>query len=132
MKDLRQYILEAEDDNKKTTERGKIKFVIWETPDKKLSWLNDYQSYQKIEAKYEEDADANKGLKVAFLLGRQDNSWKLWVGKIGVVSYSDDPYCDLKCRKFADAILNALDKADEIIKEIKENPNDWVQYYVDR
>ena len=48
MKSLSQYILEAEDDvtspgnegKEKTTQRGNIKFVIWEEPDKKVSWLD--------------------------------------------------------------------------------------------
>ena len=50
MKDLRQYILEAEGDEgeEKTTQRGKIKFVIWEEPEKKVPWLDNNEKYQKI------------------------------------------------------------------------------------
>ena len=60
MKSLSQYILEAEEDTEgasaagnegeeKTTQRGKIKFVIWEEPDKKVSWLDNNEKYQKID-----------------------------------------------------------------------------------
>ena len=60
MKDLRQYILEAEGDEgeEKTTQRGKIKFVIWEEPEKKVPWLDNNEKYQKIEYKHE-DKDKN-------------------------------------------------------------------------
>ena len=50
MKDLRQYILEAEGDEgeEKTTQRGKIKFVIWEEPEKKVPFrYNDKKRKQK-------------------------------------------------------------------------------------
>lgn len=132
MKDILRYILEKSDDEKFEKERGKIKFVIWKSPEEKLSWLEDGEQYQKIEAKYEEKPDAYEGIKVSFLLGQDGDDWKLWVGKPGVVSYSDDPYCDLECKSFKDAILKALDKAEKILKEIEEQPNNWVQYYVDR
>lgn len=138
MRSLQEYIYtkineaDEKEEEKLATERGKIKFVIWEKPDKKVSWLNDNHSYQKIEAKYEEKPDFNDGLKISFLLGYKDDSWRLWIGKIGVVSYSDDPYCDLECKTFRDAILRALDKAEEIIKQIQDEPNNWIQFYIDR
>ena len=71
MKDLRTYILEAEeDDNKeadeKTTQRGKIKYTIWESPDKKVNWLENNEKYQKIEYKHE---DQDKQIFIDFLLG---------------------------------------------------------------
>ena len=45
MKSLLQYILESEN----STERGNIKFTIWEAPDKKVKWLNNNKDYEKIE-----------------------------------------------------------------------------------
>ena len=66
MKDLRQYILEAEGDEgeEKTTQRGKIKFVIWEEPEKKVPWLDNNEKYQKIEYKHE---DRDKNIFIDFL-----------------------------------------------------------------
>ncbi len=46
---------EAEEDKEKTTERGNIKFTIWESPDKKISWLKPNAKYQKIEYVYENE-----------------------------------------------------------------------------
>lgn len=126
MKPLIQYIQEAEEDKKKTTERGNIKFTIWEEPDKKVNWIEDNENYQKIEYKYE---DPKKGISIDFLLGFKDDSWRLWIGKIGSVSYDDDPYTNLETDKFADAIVKALDKVQEFIKDVKDDPLNYVQFY---
>ena len=150
MKDLKDYMLEAlmndreiipsindhinEDDStdeEKSTERGKIKFTIWQSPEKKLSWIENNKDYQKIECKYEEKEDANEGIKICFLLGFKDNSWKLWMGKIGVVTYSDDPYCSFDTQDFSEAMIKCLDKCEEIIQDIKDHPQNWVQFYDD-
>ena len=139
---INNYILEAEEDNEseenndendseeKTTQRGNIKFVIWEEPDKKVSWLKDNNKYQKIEYKHE---DKEKKLFIDFLLGyvKEENTWKLWIGKIGAISYDDDPYCDFETESFATAIVKALDKVEEFIKEVEEEPENWIQYYKD-
>ena len=110
MKNLRQYILEAEGDEgeEKTTQRGKIKFVIWEEPDKKVNWIKNNEKYQKIEYKHQ---DKTKKMFIDFLLGydKAHDTWKLWVGKIGGVTYDDDPLCDLKTNEFSKAIVSALD-----------------------
>ena len=50
MKSLLQYILESEN----TTERGNIKFTIWESPEKKVKWLDNNKNYQKIEYQYKD------------------------------------------------------------------------------
>lgn len=126
MKPLIQYIQEAEEDKKKTTERGNIKFTIWEEPDKKVKWLEDNENYQKIEYKYE---DPKKGISIDFLLGFKDDSWRLWIGKIGSVSYDDDPYTNLETDKFANAIVKALDKVQDFIKDVKDDPLNYVQFY---
>ena len=142
MKSFKDYILEAEEDNEsventdeknsdeKTTQRGNIKFTIWKEPDKKVTWLNGNEPYQKIEYKYE---DKDKHISIHFLLGyvKEKDTWELWIGKIGAISYDDDPYCDLKCDEFSSAIIAALDKVEEFIKEVKDNPENWIQYYKD-
>jgi hypothetical protein len=141
MKSLSQYILEAEEDSEdiaspgnegeeKTTQRGKIKFVIWEEPDKKVSWLDNNEKYQKIEYKHE---DKDKNIEIDFLLGyvKDEDTWKLWIGKIGAVNYDDDPYCDFETNKFAEAIVAALDKVEEFVKDVEDEPENWIQYYKD-
>lgn len=130
MKTLVQYIIEAEENKDKenqSTERGKIKFTIWEEPDKKVTWLNDNEKYQKIEYKYE---DKKEGLAIDFLLGFQEDSWKLWIGKIGSCSYDDDPYCSFDTKKFSEGIIAALDKVEEFLDKVKEDPSNYVQFYV--
>jgi hypothetical protein len=84
MKSLKNYILEEKkEDKEKTTRRGNIKFTIWEEPDKRVNWLDDNKSYQKIEYKHE---DKDKKIFIDFLLGFKDNSWRVWIGKIGSTS----------------------------------------------
>ena len=53
----------------------------------------------------------------------------MWIGKIGSTSYDDDPYYDLKTKKFAHAIVNALDKVEEFIAKVEEEPENYVQFY---
>lgn len=129
MRTFVQYLKEEEENKEKTTERGNIKFTIWEAPDKKVKWLDDNKSYQKIEYKYE---DNKKNIFIDFLLGFKDGSWKLWIGKIGSVGYDDDPYCSFKTDKFADAIVKALDKVQEFLDEVREDPINYVQFYKDK
>ena len=128
MKNLKSYILEANDKN--STQRGNIKYIIWLSPDKKVTWLKDNQPYQKIEYKHE---DNDKNIFIDFLLGYVDEqkTWKLWIGKIGSLSYDDDPDCDVETDKLAGAIVKALDKTEEFIKEVESDPQNWVQYYKD-
>ena len=126
MKRLINYINEAEEDKKKIARRGNIKFTIWEEPDKKVTWLEDNQKYQKIEYKYE---DKKEQCFIDFLLGFQDDSWKLWIGKIGSCSYDDDPYCSFDTKKFAEAIVAALDKVEEFLDKVKEDQENYVQLY---
>jgi len=134
MKDLKIYIKEAEeteaDEQAKLNRRGNIKFTIWEEPDKKVKWLKTNDKYQKIEYKHE---DKTKQMFIDFLLGfdKEHNTWKLWVGKIGGVTYDDDPLCDLKTDNFAKAIVTALDEVEEYIDKVEQDPSDWIQYYKD-
>ena len=113
-------------DKEKLTRRGNIKFTIWEEPKKKVNWLDDNQKYQKIEYQYR---DKKKNIDIDFLLGFQDNSWKLWIGKIGAISYDDDPWCDFKTNKFSEGIVAALDKVEEFMDDVEKNPDNWVQFY---
>lgn len=133
MRSLTEYIssqiFEGEDEDKeKTTRRGQIKFTIWEEPDKKVTWLDDNEKYQKIEYKLE---DKDKGLSIDFLLGFQEGSWKLWIGKIGSCSYDDDPYCSFDTDKFSEGIVAALDKVEEFLQKVKDDPDNYVQYYIE-
>lgn len=116
----------SEDDAKKI-ERGEIKFTIWEAPDKKITWLENGQKYQKIEYVYE-----NKELNITidFLLGQEDGIWKLWCGKVGATTYDDDPYCSFDTEDFAHGVVDCLDKVQEIIQDVKDNPDNWVQFYI--
>jgi hypothetical protein len=62
---------------------------------------------------------------------KDEDTWKLWIGKIGAVNYDDDPYCDFETNKFAEAIVAALDKVEEFIKDVEDEPENWIQYYKD-
>ena len=126
MKSLKDYIKEEKQDITANVSRGDIKFTIWKSPDQKVRWLHDNESYLKIEYKLEDKED---GLSIDFLLGFQDDSWKLWIGKLGSCSYDDDPYCSLNTSKFAEGIVAALDKVEEFVKKVKDDPEDYVQYY---
>lgn len=126
MKTLKEYLLEEKNDITASTSRGDIKFTIWKAPDKKVRWLNDNESYLKIEYKLE---DKEEGLFIDFLLGFKDDSWKLWIGKIGSCSYDDDPYCSFETTKFDKAIVGALDKVEEFVKKVKEDPESYIQFY---
>ena len=86
----------------------------------------DNEEYLKIEYKLEDKED---NLSIDFLLGFQGGSWKLWIGKIGSCSYDDDPYCSFDTAKFAEGIVAALDKVEEFVKKVKDDPEDYVQYY---
>lgn len=130
MKSLREYLIredEEKDKDKPTLERGNIKFTIWEEPDKKVTQLENNYKYQKIEYKYE---DKDNGISIDFLLGFQDQSWKLWVGKIGSCSYDDDPYCSFDTDDFKKGIIACLDKVEEFIQKVQDDPENYVQFYV--
>ena len=126
MKTLRDYLLEEKDDVTAAAERGKIKFTIWKAPDKKVKWLEDNEAYQKIEYQLE---DKEAGIYIDFLLGYQEDSWKLWIGKIGSCSYDDDPYCSFDTKKFSEGIVSALDKVEEFVKKVKDEPENYIQFY---
>lgn len=117
---------DKDNEKKKLIRRGNIKFTIWEEPKKKVNWLNNNEKYQKIEYQYR---DKEKNIDIDFFLGFQDNSWKLWIGKIGAITYDDDPWCDFKTNKFSEGIVAALDKVEEFIDDVEENPDNWVQFY---
>jgi len=135
MKTLVQVIKESskdkKDDDKKRKEiRKKLQFHIYKDDGHLVPRLRDNEDYQKIDCVYEESEDYNDGIKVYFLLGRKDDSWYLWAGKPGVLSYTDFPYKDLNTKHFAEALVNALDEAEDLILQIKAEPKNWVQYYV--
>lgn len=114
-------------DKDKLIRRGNIKFTIWEEPKKKVNWIKNNNQYQKIEYQYR---DKEKHINIDFLLGFKDNSWRLWIGKIGAISYDDDPWCTFDTDNFSEGIVAALDKVEEFIDDVNENPDNWVQFYV--
>ena len=127
MRTLTQYILEEGDASITTkTSRGDIKFTIWRDPETKVKWLNDNEAYQKIEYQL---LDKEDKLSIDFLLGFKDSSWQLWIGKPGSCSYDDNPYCDFKTDKFAEGIVAALDKVEEFVKKVKDDPVNYTQFY---
>ena len=126
MKTLKEYLLEEKGDITASTSRGDIKFTIWKAPDKKVKWLDDNEAYQKIEYQLE---DKEEGLYIDFLLGYQDDSWKLWIGKIGSCSYDDDPYCSFETKKFSEGIVAALDKVEEFVQKVKDDKESYIQFY---
>ena len=135
MKRLKHYIIEANDNNSEEQDesvnrRKDIMFTIWKEPDKKVKWLKDNEKYQKIEYKHE---DKSRKMSMSFLLGydKENDTWKLWVGKIGAITYDDDPLCSLETNKFSQAIIKGLDKIEEYIKKVEDDPSDWIQYYKD-
>lgn len=111
----------------KLKERAEIKFKIWKDGGELADWITDRDGYQKIEYVYK---DKEKGITIDFLLGRKDGSWFVWAGKDGAVNYDDQPYKDLKTPYFRDAIMNSLDKIQELIQDVKDNPDNWSQYYI--
>ena len=135
MKTLKDYIIEANDNNSEEQDesvnrRKDIMFTIWKEPDKKVKWIKDNEKYQKIEYKHE---DKSRKMSMSFLLGydKENDTWKLWVGKIGAITYDDDPLCSLETNKFSQAIIKGLDKIEEYIKKVEDDPSDWIQYYKD-
>ena len=125
MRKFKDYIKEEKNDVTSGIKRGDIKFTIWKAPDQKVTKLDDDEPFQKIEYKLED-----KELSIDFLLGTQDGSWKLWIGKIGSCSYDDDPYCDFETSSFKKAIIACLDKVEEFIKKVKEDEHNYIQYYI--
>lgn len=113
----------------KLKERSEIKFKIWKTGGERADWLNDEDGYQKIEYIYN---DKEKNITIDFLLGRKDGVWQLWAGKDGAVGYDDEPMHNLEVTSFRDAIMASLDKVQELIADVKENPDNWVQFYIGR
>lgn len=128
MKSLSKYITEKEQEKKEEENniQDNIKFTIWEEPKKKIKWLENNEKYQKIEYKYIDD---KKNIEICFLLGFKDNSWQLWIGKIGAISYDDDPWCSFETKSFAQAVTDSLQKIEDFIKDVEENKNNWVQFY---
>lgn len=126
MKSLQNYIVEAQSDKQDPIPRADIKFTIWEDPKKQVRWLTDNNAYQKIEYQYK---NTTKNIFIDYLLGFKDDSWQLWAGKIGRCTYDDDPYCDLKTSDFAHAINNSLDKIEQLLQDVLDDPQNYVQYY---
>ena len=54
----------------------------------------------------------------------------MWVGKIGSCSYDDDPYCSFDTDDFKKGIVLFLDKVEEFINNVEDDPEDYVQYYI--
>lgn len=119
---------DKKDDKKESgINRADIKFTIWKAPDEKVTELDNNDAYQKIEYKLE---DKEQGLSIDFLLGFKENSWQLWIGKIGSCSYDDDPYFSFNTDNFKKAIVMSIDKIEEFVLKVKDDPENYVQFYI--
>ena len=128
MKGLKEFIQIFEDEQQESAKiRSQLKFVIYREDGKVLDYLNDEEPFQKIVCNYYDD---DKGIEIEFLIGRHDGFWKLWAGKPGVVNYSDDPYKDLETKSFTDALNKSVDEAEKFINKVMDEPENWVQFYV--
>lgn len=105
-----------------------IKWSIWDKDQKRIYDVNKCdKEYNKIEYIY---IDKSRNIKIQFLLGLLNNSWCIWVGKVGGVYYSDEPYCDLKTSDFKLAIRRSLDKVATFVLNVKNNPGAYQNYYL--
>lgn len=118
----------AEDDEKNKLKKD-VKFTIWTSTDEKTTSLKKGEKYLKIEYIYK---DKKKGIIIDFLIGKdmKDKKWSLFAGKQGAVSYDDDALKDLKANNLKDAILNAIDEVVDFIKEVEDDKDNWVQFYI--
>ena len=127
MKRLTEYIYEKKEKTEDNSfDRSKIIFTIWESPDNKVTELKANTEYQKIEYKLE---DNDSGMFIDFLLGFDEGSWQLWIGKIGSCSYDDDPYKSLNTTNFKKAIVDSLDIIEEFIEKVKKDKYNYIQFY---
>lgn len=150
-KSLKEYvssyksILKEEEDKSAQKEadeklKSAIKWDMWESPSVKTNWLKDNFSYNKIQFVYR---DTDKGIEVCFLMGytKNDNeydnrdgelpySWKIWVGKVGAISYGEDWSWNLKTDDLSEAIMKSLDVICSFIREIESDKTNYVAYYV--
>ena len=73
-----------------------VVFNIYDERGNIVSELDDDSKFQKIEYTYKD--------KFQFLVGKTDNKWYLWVGKVGIVAYSDPTYKELDTKSTTEAI----------------------------
>ena len=136
------FILEDEDDSAALGQdgakedadakmRSDVKFKIFTAPDKQVDDLREGEKYLKIEYVYR---NKKKGIEIDFLIGRKDETedWQLYTGKVGSASYDDDPYKSLETQELPTAINNAVTEAIDLIKEVEEDPDNWLQFYIHR
>lgn len=118
----------AKEDEENELKRN-VKFTIWTSLDEKTTSLKKGEKYLKIEYIYK---DKEKGIVIDFLIGKdlKDKKWSLFAGKSGAVSYDDDPIKDLKADNLKDAILNAIDEVVKFIKDVEDDKDEWVQFYI--
>lgn len=115
--------------------KAEIKWDIWEEPSVKVNWLKDNYSYNKIQFIYR---DTDKGIEICFLMGYTKNentdklpeSWKIWVGKLGSISYSEDWSWDLKTNDLNEAIMKSLDIIVDFIRTVESDNYNYVAYYI--
>lgn len=109
-------------------QRSEIQFKIFTAPDKQVTDLKEGEKYLKIEYVYRDKKD---GIEIDFLIGKkkEDGNWQLYIGKPGSASYDDDPYKSLETKELSKAINTAVDKAIDLIKEVKKDKDNWVQFY---
>lgn len=130
MRTLSAFISEEKDTSKdpKLDIIPDIKWSIWDADQKRVYDINKAdKNYNKIEYLY---IDKKKNIKIQFLLGLLNNSWHIWVGKVGGTYYSDEPYCDLKTDDIKKAIRRSLDKVATFVLNVRNNPDSYQNYYL--
>lgn len=135
-----EYVLEADDKqnsmalgqegakkDKNAKARTDVQFKIFSEPDNQVTHIDDgNDKYLKIEYVYN---DEKNGIQIDFLIGKKDNTWYLYAGKIGSTSYDDDPYKDLETKDLDKAINKAVSEVIELIDKVKKDKKEYVQFY---
>lgn len=134
MRNLRDFIINILEEEDKSAQKeadeklkSEIKWDMWEAPGVKTNWLKDNFSYNKIQFIY---SDTDKGIEICFLMGFVEDTWKMWVGKSGTISYSEDWSWDLHTNDLSTAIMNSLDIICSFIREVENDQHNYVAYYV--
>lgn len=125
---LQHYILESED-NENPVNPADIKFIIYLSDGTTAKWLHKDDDFSKIEYQYK---DREEGLFIDFLLGKQDDVWQLWVGKIGSCTYDDDPYKSLDTKDFKKAINNSIDIIEDFVQKVLDDPTNYSYLYKEK
>lgn len=133
MRTLTQFIKEGIfkdklDPEKLPYPRGDIQFKIYDQFGELKKTLKNNTDYQKIEFQLREKKE---GIYADFLLGFEEGSWKMWIGKIGVCSYDQQPYKDFETDDFNTAITKSIDEIELLIQKILKDKENYTEFLKD-